>query len=269
MYTSQTHNSGRGPFGQLNELDDLPITFAFQPIVEGKQAKVIGYEALVRGVAGQPAGAVLSSIRPENRERFDQAVRLRAIREASRLGIQEPLHLNCSWISPENLAPAMVGMLNTANACGMSRDSLVLELQNLERLGSLQSLDELRRRMKEFRVNVLVDQFGAGTADLTLLAVLRPDLVKLDRRLISGIHRSRGRQGIVAGIAAACHALGIKLIALGVEDAAELYWLSTNGVRLFQGFYFGHPTADRAQRGATVNDANRPSNLEPGFVPQI
>lgn len=260
MFSPHT-TAAQSPFENLSELDDLSLSFAYQPIVEGRQAEVVAYEATVRGVAGQPAKTVLSRIRPENRERFDQAIRLRAIREASRLGIDKPLHLNCSWLAPQNVSAALVGMLNVASACGMARGDLVLELQNLDRFESLESLDTLRRRLKTFNVRVLVDQFGAGKADLARLAVLRPDMVKLDRSLVAGIHRSRARQAIVAGIVAMCRSLGIELVALGVEDAAELYWLSAHGVNQYQGFHFAHPAVDRLP----VPPRNNGSTASKGF----
>lgn len=266
---SHAHSANRteGPFDRIHEMDDLSFSFAFQPIVEGRAGKVVGYEALVRGVAGQPASSILSSIRPENRERFDQAIRLRAIREASRLGIRKPLHLNCTWLSPENLPAAMVGMLNVAATCGISREDLVLELQNLDQFGTLEELAALRRRMSEFRIRVLVDQFGAGRADLARLAILRPDMVKLDRRLVSGIHRGRGRQAIVAGIVAMCRSLEIRVVGLGVEDAAELNWLSANNVGLFQGFYFAEPEVNRMPEARRLSKMSRSgSTIEAAFA---
>lgn len=268
--TACSANRFESPFDRIHEQDDLSFSFAFQPIVVEHDGSVVGYEALVRGVAGEPANSILSTIGPENRERFDQAIRLRAIREASRLGMHKPLHLNCSWLSPENLPAAMVGMLNVAAACGMSRQDLVLEMQNLGQFGTLEELAALRLRMSEFRVRVLVDQFGAGRADLAELAILRPDMVKLDRRLVSGIHRGRGRQAIVTGIVAMCRALDIKVVGLGVEHVAELRWLSANGVRLFQGFYFAEPTMNRmpGARCATLTNDSQ-STIEDAFAATV
>lgn len=232
-------------FDDMDEMNDLSFTFAFQPIIDEGPNRVIGYEALIRGVAGQPASAVLSTIRPENRQRFDQAVRLRAIREASRLGLRAPLHLNCSWLSPAHTSAAMVGMLNAASSRGMRREDLVLELQNLDQYASLEELKQIRQGMRNFRVRLLVDRFGGGSADLVRLALLRPDMVKLDRQLIAGIQNGGSRQGIVAGVVAMCRTLNIQVIAVGVEEFAELSWLTNQGVRLFQGYYFGKPAIDR------------------------
>lgn len=234
-----------GPFERVHELDDQSLRLAYQPIVKGPDAELIGYEVLVRDQSGQPAKEVLAGIRPENREGFDQAVRLRAIRAASRLGLAMPLHLNCSWLSPENVPAALVGMLNTASACGISRSQLVLEMWDLAPFKTLEALVELRRHMRTLQVRLLVDQFGAARSDLAQLALLRPDMVKLDRALVSGIDRSRTRQAIVSGILSACQVLGAQVIALGVEREAELNWLSARGITQFQGFFFAAPAIDR------------------------
>jgi EAL domain-containing protein (putative c-di-GMP-specific phosphodiesterase class I) len=66
---------------------DLPFDFsmAFQPIVDVPNGRVWGYEALVRGTGGEPAWHVLSQVDAENRYRFDQACRVKAIETAARL----------------------------------------------------------------------------------------------------------------------------------------------------------------------------------------
>jgi len=61
------------------------FTMAFQPIVETSESIVWGYEALIRGIAGEGAGEILSRVGPEQRYRFDQACRVKAVELASRL----------------------------------------------------------------------------------------------------------------------------------------------------------------------------------------
>ena len=75
---------------------ELPfdITMAFQPIVDLRQRRVHAYEALVRGPEGEPAGQVQEQVTEELLYRFDQACRVKAIEQASALGMQEPLSIN-------------------------------------------------------------------------------------------------------------------------------------------------------------------------------
>jgi EAL domain-containing protein (putative c-di-GMP-specific phosphodiesterase class I) len=58
---------------------------AFHPIVDLERGGIWGYEALVRGTKGEPAGAILSQIDEERQYKFDQACRVKAIELAGRL----------------------------------------------------------------------------------------------------------------------------------------------------------------------------------------
>ena len=73
------------------DLDALgfDFTMAFQPIVDIRTNRPFAYEALVRGVNGEGAASVLARVNDDNRYRFDQACRVRAIELASRLGLHK------------------------------------------------------------------------------------------------------------------------------------------------------------------------------------
>jgi len=66
---------------------DLPITMAFQPIVDVETGQVFAYEALVRGQDGRGAGEILAMLSADNRYAFDQLCRKTAIEQASTLGV--------------------------------------------------------------------------------------------------------------------------------------------------------------------------------------
>lgn len=70
------------------------FAYAFQPIVDVPARSVWGHEALVRGPDGEPAPTVLRQVTPDNRYRFDQACRVKAIRSAAEIGLQERLSIN-------------------------------------------------------------------------------------------------------------------------------------------------------------------------------
>lgn len=70
------------------------LRMAFQPIVDVARREVFAFEALVRGPTGEPAGAVLAEVRPEQLYSFDQTCRVLAIDTAQRLGIRARLSIN-------------------------------------------------------------------------------------------------------------------------------------------------------------------------------
>lgn len=229
-------------FSDFMDVVDTSFTFAFQPVVDAHSRQTVGHEILVRGLSGESAVTVLDAIRSENRYYFDQACRMRALKAAARLGIDDAIHLNCSQISPENLALSVDATLYAAREHGISPDRVVLEFGNLEMLGSPRQLDKARETAQAAGLRVLADNIGVGEVGLKRLAVFRPDFAKLDRSLICGIDSSVRRQAIVQGVIATCKALGIRVIATGVEREEELRWLKDAGIRLAQGFYFALPT---------------------------
>jgi EAL domain-containing protein (putative c-di-GMP-specific phosphodiesterase class I) len=97
-----------------------------------------------------------------------------------------------------------------------------------------------------------IDDFGAGSSGLTLFASVLPDIVKLDARLISGVHKSRVQKVIVGNMVDMCEKLGVKIIAEGVEEEAELNALTELGVHLFQGYFFARPAFDTVTPDADI-----------------
>lgn len=243
---------------------DVGIRFAFQPLVDEGSGETIGHEALVRGCRGESPAQIIASVRPENLFYFDQACRLGAIREASRLGLTGDLHINCTEVDPENLEAALSSTADVVQASGFEPQQIVLEFNSLERLGNPRQLARVRARANDFGFRVAADNFGTGEAGLKRLAVLRPEYVKLDRELIAGIDGSLRRQAMVLGVLASCKVLGIVPIASGVEHQSELAWLRQAGVGHFQGYYFGHP--ELVEEGAEEHNFHRAGEIGLGFT---
>lgn len=223
---------------------DVAICFAFQPLVEPESGETLGHEALVRGCDGESAAQIIASVQDDNHFYFDQACRMRAIRDADRLELEGDLHLNCSRIAPDNLRQALAWTAEAVDETGIDPDRIVLEFTTMERLGNPRQLAEVRRLANQYGFRIAADNFGTGEAGLKRLAVLQPEFVKLDRELVAGIHNSRRRKAMVLGILATCKALEIVPIATGVEEWAEIEWLKEAGVERFQGYYFARPEVD-------------------------
>ena len=218
------------------------IQFAFQPLVHLGLSRVMGYEALVRGRSGEPAASIIANVRPDNLGYFDQACRTRAIHDAQAVGLRNDLFLNCTELTPQDLELALRTTADQSVAAGIGPESIVLEFASLKKLGTPRELSSVREQAQAAGFRVLADNFGVGEAGLKRLAVFRPDYVKLDRELINQVHRSRTRQAIVIGVASSCRALGIEVIAAGIERWEDVVWLRENtGIECFQGYYFARP----------------------------
>jgi EAL domain-containing protein (putative c-di-GMP-specific phosphodiesterase class I) len=223
------------------------FTMAFQPIVETSESIVWGYEALIRGAAGEGAGEILSRVGPEQRYRFDQACRVKAIELAAQLFPKENTpRLSINFLPNAVYEPAacLRKTLSAARRCHFPQTAIMFEFTENE---IVHDTAHLRAIIAEYRKQgfvTAIDDFGAGFSGLALLADFQPDLIKLDMHLVRDIHASRARQAIVAGLAGICRELDIALLAEGVESEAEFLMLKAAGVTLFQGYWFAPPAVE-------------------------
>jgi EAL domain-containing protein (putative c-di-GMP-specific phosphodiesterase class I) len=230
------------------ELVGTDIQFAFQTILNARELEVVAFEALVRGLAGEPAATVISRIAQENRFDFDQACRIRALEAAARSEVEQDLHLNCAEIRTSNVNLVSEVIHHMARRYRIDSDNIVLEIAGLNRLGTRRQIAEIRRELQAAGLRTLADNVGLNHADLSVLAAFQPDMIKLDRALVAKIEQSRQRQAVIHGCMSLCKDLGIRLIAGGIETREEFIWLRDNGIEYFQGFYFTQPDLDAERR---------------------
>jgi len=217
---------------------------AFQPIVDIVAGVPFAYEALVRGPAGESAWSVLSQVSEANRYAFDQQCRVKAIEAAARAGLIETgARLSINFLPNAVYSPAACIQLTlkTARATNFPADRLIFEFTENEEMTDPDHVANIIATYQKMGFGTALDDFGAGHAGLNLLARFQPDIVKLDMELIRGIDASLPRRMIVDGVAKMCAALGVTVIAEGIETVGELDALRDIGVRYIQGFLFARP----------------------------
>jgi len=228
----------REPSDQTGPID---FSYAFQPIIDTVDRKIVSYEALIRGAHGEPASQVLSRVLPGDMHRFDAIGRATAIAQASLLDIRCDLNLN---FLPQSLfvsTSSIESTLEAAAKCNLPIKRIVIEVIEGEMIHEYARFSRLINVYRGRGLKVAIDDFGAGYSGLNLLAEFQPDQIKMDMALMRGIESHGPKQAIVRAIASVCVELGIDLIAEGVETLAEFQWLKGEGIRLFQGYLFAKP----------------------------
>ena len=223
---------------------DFDFSMAFQPIYDAEARRVWGYEALVRGMSGEGAYEVLGRVLPEQRYRFDQDCRVKAIELASRLfPADQELMLSINFMPNAVYEPAacLRATLLAATRCGFPTSSIMFEFTENEEVTDTGHLTNIITEYRKHGFTTAIDDFGAGHAGLGLLVDFQPDLMKIDMKLIRGIDTSPARQAVVAGIGGIAGELGIKVLAEGIETEEEFRVLKAAGIRLFQGYWFAKP----------------------------
>jgi EAL domain-containing protein (putative c-di-GMP-specific phosphodiesterase class I) len=217
------------------------FTMAFQPIVDIRERTVFAYEALVRGTDGAGAGSILARVNEDNRYRFDQACRTKAVELAARLGIGCYVSINFLPNAVYNPAACIRTTLKAAERYDFPTDRLLFEVTENERVVDRDHLKGILQDYQQRGFKTAIDDFGAGYSGLGLLADFQPDFIKIDMALVRDIESHPVRQAIVTGILSVCAGLDIAVIAEGVETMAEYTWLKDRGVRYIQGFLLAEP----------------------------
>ena len=121
-----------------------------------------------------------------------------------------------------------------------SRD-IIFEVSEAEAINNFDLMIKIRADVKRMNMRIAADDFGVGYAGFDRVIQLEPDIIKLDRSLVSNIHVERSKKGFVQGLIDAAKKLDAKILAEGVENIAELEVLRSMGVEYVQGFLLHRP----------------------------
>ncbi|GAA4992523.1 GGDEF domain-containing phosphodiesterase [Kineococcus glutinatus] len=224
--------------GVLARLDDLRTgggpRMVYQPVVDLTSLRTVGAEALSRFPAGTPApdrwfaeAALVGA---------GAALELRAVANAL-----EALPLLPGFLAV-NASPATIATPAFARLlAGHRLERLVVEVTEHEAIDDYSRLRQALEPLRARGLRVAVDDTGAGYASMRHVLALVPDVVKLDISLVRGIDADTSRGALAAALVAFAGATGARLVAEGVETAAELTRLRELGVHWGQGYHLARP----------------------------
>jgi diguanylate cyclase (GGDEF)-like protein/PAS domain S-box-containing protein len=221
------------------------LKLALQPIVALADGAVVGREALLRwsrGGAGTVAPAEFIPVAEESG--LITAIDAWVLEQACRLALRSDGWTSINLSARRLADPKLLEQLSaTLAATGLAPHRLAVEVTEsgvLEVTGSARrNLDE----MKALGVRLVLDDFGIGHASLQHLRDIPVDIVKLDQTFVAGLagEEGRGHAAIVGGVVHMGAALGIEVVAAGVEHERQADVLRELGCPLAQGFHFGRP----------------------------
>lgn len=209
----------------------------YQPIVDVARGIVAGYEALVRFESGPPDPEqwFAAAHRHGVTHLLDAAAIGSALAQRNWLPDNTFLTVN---VSPMSLtAPAVRRIWADQGSLG----GLVIELTEQTAIDSYAELAVDLRRLRAGGAMIALDDTGAGYAGLNHLLAIRPEIVKLDRALVSDIDVDEGKRALVEMMGTLTSRIDAWLLAEGVERPAELAALADLGVPLVQGYLLALP----------------------------
>jgi two-component system CheB/CheR fusion protein len=120
-------------------------------------------------------------------------------------------------------------------------NALTLELTESVLTDNFESMNEILIGIKDSGIAISIDDFGTGYSSMMYLKRLPIHELKIDRSFVDGIDSDNDDLAIATAIIGMAHALGLKLVAEGVESKAQAKLLRNLGCHTAQGFLFHHP----------------------------
>lgn len=129
-------------------------------------------------------------------------------------------------------------IVSAIQQAGLVPEQVVIGVSETAVISQLKAFSEAVRRLKAVGISLSIDNFGDGSAGLSLLTHIQPDRIRIDAGITRDVHRSGPKQAVVQAIIKCCSALEITVIAAGIVQAEEWMWLEAAGIINFQGTLF-------------------------------
>lgn len=224
------------------------IIVHFQPILSARNHSVIGFEGLVRGIAPdgnliQPVSLFNCAHKHELTMELDRLCREKTLAEFGKIYRYNErsmlfLNLEISFLSLEIVGSGY--LLNQVTRNNISPANIIIEIVE----SKTDDTDALIRFVNNYRdcgLNIALDDMGTGHSNFERISLLRPNIIKIDRSIISGINANYFQQEIFRSLTNLSRNIGALTLAEGVETKEEALKCIEYGVDLLQGYYFSRP----------------------------
>jgi c-di-GMP phosphodiesterase Gmr len=252
---------------------DGSVCCAFQPKVDIRTQDVVGVEALVRlrdedGVIQPPSEFIGLAIELGLIDELTYLALAEIVKSMELLddafGAHATISINVAAKQASD-ARFMTGFCAELKATNCASRFMV-EVTEDAFLAKTAFQTQFLPMLREAGVRVSIDDFGTGYSSLATLADITADEIKIDRSFITDIHKRPRSQSVLKTIEALSEALGMTMIAEGVESFEEIAYLqAATRIRYAQGFYFAKPIflEELAPARRIVGDARSSATTRP------
>jgi len=264
-----------GARDQLELLRDLRRALAegqlhlvYQPKIHAPSGEITGAEALMRwehpsrGLVGPdqfiPIAERFGLIGAMGNWLIEEACRQAGAWRDAGLQMRVAINLSAHQLRHPDLADR-IGMALRRN--DIKPQLLTCEITESVAMEDASNAIRMVEKLSALGVNISIDDFGTGYSSLSYLRKLRAGELKIDKSFVLDLETSADARAVVDGIVKLAHALGLKVVAEGVETEAQHQILRSFGCHELQGFLFARPMSARALSNWAMEDVG-PRALE-------
>jgi diguanylate cyclase (GGDEF)-like protein/PAS domain S-box-containing protein len=220
----------------------------YQPVVDMKSGRIRGLEALIRWRRRDgsivlpnrfvPLAEETGLIREIGPWTLRTAAAALARWQAMGHDVDVAVNLAPRFFAGREAVDTVIDILHL-HECDPTR--FTLEVTETGMLAHLDSVRDTLSALREAGVKVALDDFGTGYSSLAYLRHLPIDTIKIDRTFVANLPDNKSDVAITSAIFALAKALGVDVIAEGVETHAQLEYLRQQACDAYQGYLFSHP----------------------------
>lgn len=211
------------------------IRIVYQPIVDLKTHAIFAYEALLRSASpafSGPLPMLEAAIKANCLSQLGRAARTLAVENCQ----GTPLFIN---IHPSEFNDGL--LVQPDDPIFWHNHTVHVEITESVPLSHFELCNSVLAELRGKGIRLAIDDLGAGYSNLKYIADLTPDVVKIDRELVSAIAKGTRHRMLVSHIVDLCAGMGAKVVAEGIETVTELRAVQEAGVDFGQGYLLARP----------------------------
>jgi diguanylate cyclase (GGDEF)-like protein len=253
-------------------LQNNEMELHYQPKIDVKSGKVTATEALLRW-KHPTRGVILPSVFIPIAERFGLIVAIGnwVIEDACRqsrawsdkgLRMRVAINLSANQMRQDDIVERITEALHRHR---IHPSLLTCEITETAAMEDTKATQETFRRLGELGTHLSIDDFGTGYSSLSYLRKLPAEELKIDRSFIMDIEHSTDARAVVDAVIKLAHALGLKVVAEGVENQRQQQILINMQCDELQGFLFAKPMSARAIQLWAMEDRAESAVFKPSI----
>jgi EAL domain-containing protein (putative c-di-GMP-specific phosphodiesterase class I) len=218
----------------------------FQPIYYTHPFKLMGFEVLTRiqadGVLSSPEFLFRAALKYGLYTEIELLAWSKALDYISTHLKDQTIFLNCNPYLIEGTQFLLIKSIFDKQK--INPDKVILEITERSKISNYKVFYNQLRRYRDYGFRFAVDDVGGGFASLESIVETRPEVVKIDRQIVSNIERDGFKASIIKFVVAFCKENDILCVAEGIESKEQLKILLELGVDAVQGYYLHKPTPE-------------------------
>ncbi|MFG6494470.1 EAL domain-containing protein [Fictibacillus sp. UD] len=228
-----------------------------QPIISLQTEEIYGYEFLLRPLPDRiefkPYELFQYAEKSGLQALLDGNARITSIQNSSGAvprGVKRFINfLPSSIYDPKH---CLATTFRAAAEAGVDPNDLVFEVVETEEIADIDHLKSILKAYQDQGMKVALDDLGAGHSTLAVLKELKPNYVKIDRKIISFCDEDESKKEMIQQIVEVAREINAVVLAEGIERKEEAEVVLNCGVELAQGYYYGRPVPTKSLTAAAL-----------------